>query len=226
MAGMSNVSSQPTTDPATEPATDPALAADYQRAGFQGRLGFGSSPALIVVDMARAYFDPASPLYAGVESTLDSVQRVLAAARSARIPIIFTEVKYQIGGADGGVFFRKISALKCFEINNPLRELQEPLTMEPGEIMVTKQYASAFFGTSLAATLTSLKVDTVIITGVSTSGCVRATGLDACQHGFIPIVVREAVGDRDQRVHEANLFDLNAKYADVLGEDAELMSFR
>ncbi len=212
------MSSEPPTS-ANSVSDDAALHEDYQQAGFQGRLGFGTSPALIVVDMARAYFDPASPLYAGVEATLASVQRVIAAARRARIPIVFTEVKYQVGGADGGVFFRKIAALSCFEVGNPLRELQEPLSVEPGDIVVTKQYASAFFGTSLAATLTSLRVDTLIITGVSTSGCVRATGLDACQHGFIPIVVREAVGDRDQRVHESNLFDLHAKYADVMGEN-------
>jgi maleamate amidohydrolase len=204
--------------PPTRSAADTALQQDYQQAGFEGRLGFGTSPALIVVDMARAYFDPGSPLYAGVEDTLTSVRRVIAAARAARLPIVFTEVKYQVGGADGGVFFRKIRALRCFEVGNPLRELQEPLAVEDGDIVVTKQYASAFFGTSLAATLTALRVDTLIITGVSTSGCVRATGLDACQHGFIPIVVREAVGDRDQRVHESNLFDLNAKYADVVSE--------
>jgi maleamate amidohydrolase len=198
---------------------DVALQRDYRQAGFQGRLGFGASPALIVVDMARAYFDPTSPLYADVEATLASVQRVIAGVRAARLPVIFTEVKYQRGGKDGGVFFRKIAALSCFEVGNPLRELQEPLVVEPEDIVVTKQYASAFFGTSLAATLTALRVDTLIITGVSTSGCVRATGLDACQHGFIPIVVREAVGDRDQRVHESNLFDLNAKYADVVSED-------
>jgi maleamate amidohydrolase len=202
------------------------LSADYDRAGFQGQLGFGTSPALVIIDMARAYFNPSSPLYAGVESALESTIRVLEAARSARIPIIFTEVKYRVGGADGGVFFRKVSALKCFEEGNPLRELQPPLRVLPNELVVTKQYASAFFGTSLAATLTALRVDTLLITGVSTSGCVRATGLDACQNGFIPIVIREAVGDRDERVHEANLFDLNAKYADVVGESEALAYLR
>ncbi len=194
------------------------LNADYQRAGFQGRLGFGTAPALVVIDMAKAYFDKQSPLYAGVEDTLAAVERVLTSARATGIPIIFTEVKYQPGGVNGGVFYRKVSALKCFDAGNPLQELQPPLEVLPGEVVVIKQYASAFFGTSLAATLTALRVDTLIITGVSTSGCVRATALDACQHGFIPVVIREAVGDRDQRVHESNLFDLNAKYADVVSE--------
>ena len=95
----------------------------------------------------------------------------------------------------------------------------EPL---PGETLITKQYASAFFGTSLASTLTSLGVDTVLIAGVSTSGCVRASAVDCCQHGFIPVVVRDAVGDRAPGPHEANLFDLQAKYAEVRGLDEVL----
>jgi maleamate amidohydrolase len=195
-----------------------SLQEDYEAAGLQGRLGFGQRPALIVVDMARAYFQPDSPLFAGVPHVLDATLRVLGAARAANVPVIFSEVSYQPGGRDGGVFYRKVEALRCFEAGNPLQQLQEPLFINEGETRVVKQYASAFFGTSLASTLISLGVDSLIITGVSTSGCVRATALDACQHGFIPLVVREAVGDRNSQVHEANLFDLNAKYADVVGE--------
>jgi maleamate amidohydrolase len=198
--------------------TDADINQDYQAAGFQGRLGFGRRPALIVIDMARAYFAPDSPLFAGVPDVLKSVSRLLEGARKAGILVIFTEVRYGAGGLDGGVFFKKVGALKCFEAGNPLGQLQEPLEVLRGEVVVTKQYASAFFGTSLAATLTAQGIDSLIITGVSTSGCVRATGLDACQHGFIPLVVREAVGDRNQQVHEANLFDLDAKYADVITE--------
>jgi maleamate amidohydrolase len=202
----------------TDADSAPDLHRDYLEAGFQGRLGFGQRPALIVIDMARAYFQPESPLFANVPEVFESVRRVIDAARTAGILVIFTEVRYTVGGADGGVFFRKVGALKCFEAGNPLGQLQEPLEVLSGDVVVTKQYASAFFGTSLAATLTAKGIDSLIITGVSTSGCVRATGLDACQHGFIPIVVCEAVGDRNQQVHEANLFDLNAKYADVIGE--------
>lgn len=105
---------------------------------------------------------------------------------------------------------------------NPLSEYGEGLEPVEGEVVVVKQYASGFFGTSLASTLISLGVDTLIIAGVSTSGCVRATALDACQHGFVPIVVRDACGDRDPKVHEANLFDLDAKYADVVSEQEVL----
>ncbi len=198
------------------------LAEDYRRAGFNNRLGFGERPALVVIDFCRAYLDPRSPLYAGVEDARASCERVLAAARAARIPVLHTRVEFQPGGADGGIFFRKVGALECFVRGNPLGAYGEGLEPAPGEVVVVKQYASGFFGTSLASTLTSAGIDTLIHTGVSTSGCVRATALDACQHGFVPIVVRDACGDRDRQVHEANLFDLDAKYADVVSEQETL----
>jgi nicotinamidase-related amidase len=117
------------------------------------------------------------------------------------------------------VFYRKVPALACFEAGRhpELAAFAEDLEPAAGETVITKQYASAFFGTSLASTLTALGVDTVLIAGVSTSGCVRASALDACQHGFVPLVVRDAVGDRHPAPHEANLFDLQAKYAEVVG---------
>ena len=204
--------------------TDDGLAEDYRQAGFSNRLGFGDHPALVMVDFCQAYLDPDSPLYAGVEDARESCIRLLAAARSAQIPVLHTRVEFQPGGADGGIFFRKVTALECFVRGNPLAEYGDGLEPADDEVVVVKQYASGFFGTSLASTLTSLGVDTLIITGVSTSGCVRATALDACQHGFVPIVVRDACGDRDQRVHEANLFDLDAKYADVVSEQ-EVLDF-
>jgi nicotinamidase-related amidase len=143
---------------------------------------------------------------------------LLVAARAAGIPVIHTNVAYQTGGRDGGVFFRKVPALAHFEAGRHPHHAAFAAEVTPvaGETVVTKQYASAFFGTSVAATLTSLGVDTLLIGGVSTSGCVRATAVDACQHGFIPWVVRDAVGDRAQAPHEANLFDLQAKYAEVV----------
>ena len=204
--------------------TGEGLAEDYRRAGFNNRLGFGSRPALVVIDFCRAYLDPQSPLYAGVEDARESCQRVLAAARAAGIPVLHTRVEFQPGGADGGVFFRKVGALQCFVRGNPLGAYGEGLAPATDEVVVVKQYASGFFGTHLASTLTSMGVDTLIHTGVSTSGCVRATAVDACQHGFVPVVVREACGDRDPRIHEANLFDLDAKYADVVSEQ-EVLDF-
>ena len=121
------------------------------------------------------------------------------------------------GGRDGGVFFRKVPALACFEAGRRPELAQFASGLEPlaGETHIIKQYASAFFGTPLASTLTALGVDTVLIAGVSTSGCVRASAVDCCQYGFVPVIVREAVGDRASGPHEANLFDLQAKYAEV-----------
>jgi len=195
------------------------LDADYAQAGFGNRLGWGKRPALLIIDFVNAYLDPSCPLYAGVEKVRGQAATLLLAARAAGLPVLHTNVAYTPGGIDGGVFFRKVKALSCFErgLHPHWAAFAPGLEPAAGEPVITKQYASAFFGTSLASTLTSSRIDTLLIAGLSTSGCVRASALDACQHGFIPLVVRDAVGDRDTRVHEANLFDLNAKYADVIG---------
>ncbi len=193
------------------------IATNYAGA-FDGHLPFGQRPALLIVDFVMAYLDQASPLYAGVEEALASNERLLAAARGAGVPVIFTNVEYEPGGADGGVFYRKVPALRVFARGSPLGAFPDSLTPREGEAVVTKQYASAFFGTDLAPLLKAQDIDTVLITGLSTSGCVRATALDACQHGFLPFVVREACGDRHPGPHEASLFDLQAKYAEVISE--------
>lgn len=185
---------------------------------FDGSLPFGKRPAVIVIDMVEAYLQPGSPLYAGVETAVASAVRLVDAARKTGAPVFFTNVAYQPGGADGGVFFRKVPALKVFEKGSPLGAFPAELSPVDGDFVITKRYASAFFATHLAATLTSLGVDTLVIAGVSTSGCVRATALDACQNGFLPFVVRDACGDRHAAPHEANLFDLQAKYAEVVTE--------
>jgi nicotinamidase-related amidase len=195
------------------------LSDDYRSAGFAGRLGWGDRPAVVVIDICRAYLDPDSPLYAGVEDAVAAADRLVTAARAGGTPVIFTRVEFEPGGADGGMFYRKVAALSCFDRGNPLAEFCETPRPFPGEVIVTKQYASAFFGTSLAATLTAWGIDTVVLCGLSTSGCVRATGVDAVQYGFRPMVVREACGDRAPGPHEANLFDLDAKYADVVSLD-------
>jgi maleamate amidohydrolase len=189
---------------------------DNYRGAFDGSLGFGSSPALILIDFVEAYFDEQSPLYAGVEDALSAALRVRAAARAAGIPVIYTNVVYQKGGLDGGVFYRKVPALKAFDSGSPLGRWPEGLQPADNELVVSKQYPSAFFGTSLAATLTASGIDTLIITGLTTSGCIRATCVDTMSYGFIPIVVADACGDRHNAPHEANLFDMNAKYADVV----------
>lgn len=194
------------------------LTEDYAAAGFGGRLSFGVRPALLVVDVCNAYLDPASPLYAGVESAFASNIRLVNAARGAGIPVVFTRVLYSANGIDGGLFYRKVPALKAYLPGNPLGDFPPGFGPLAEEVLVTKQYASAFFGTSLAATLNAKRIDCLLITGFSTSGCVRATALDALQNGFAPFVVRDACGDRAPGPHESNLFDLQAKYAEVVDE--------
>ena len=202
---------------------DSSLTENYARGGYTQRLALGRRPALIVVDLVNAYLLEGSPLYGGegCHAAHAGARRLLALARAARIPVVHTNVAYQPGGRDGGVFFRKVPALQHFETGRSPEYAAFAAGLEPaaGETLITKQYASAFFGSSLASTLTALGVDTLLIAGVSTSGCVRATAVDACQHGFIPAVVREAVGDRAAAPHEANLFDLQAKYAEVVTLD-------
>lgn len=194
-----------------------ALTANYTGA-FDGEIAFGQKPALVIVDVVMAYLDPDSPLYAGVEDALASVERLVKAARQAGILVVFTNVIYAKGGADGGLFFRKVPALKAFEAGSPLGAFPPSLQPQDGDLVVTKRYASAFFATHLASSLVAMGIDTVLVTGFSTSGCVRATALDALQHGFAPFVVRDACGDRHPAPHEANLFDLHAKYAQVISE--------
>ena len=198
---------------------DVELAENY-RGAFDGSLGFGKAPALILVDFVEAYFDKDSPLYADVDDALSSALRVREAARSLGIPVIYTNVVYQEGGADGGVFYRKVPVLEVFVAGNPLGGWAVGLEPADDELVVSKQYPSAFFGTSLAEALTANGIDTLIITGLTTSGCVRATCVDAMSHGFAPMVVADACGDRHDEPHAANLFDMNAKYADVVDETA------
>lgn len=197
----------------------PDLATSYQRAYAGKRLGYGKKPALILVDFVRAYFDRDSELYAGAEAALDSALRLRVAARQKRVPVVLTNVVYHRHAIDGGRFFQKAKPLRYFVAGSPMGAWAPSLQPEDDELVVSKQYPSAFFGTSLASTLTTWGVDTLLVSGVTTSGCVRATVVDGCSHGFIPIVVRQACGDLHQAPHEANLFDMDAKYADVVGEN-------
>ena len=184
---------------------------------FDSQMGFGRAPAIIVVDFIRAYTEPGSPLYApAVVEAVKATVPLLKAAREKGVPIIYTRVVYHQSGADGGLFVRKVPALRRMVEGEPLAEIVPQLPPAPDDVILIKQYASSFFGTSLAAMLTARSVDTLIITGCSTSGCVRATAVDAMQNGFRPIVPRECVGDRHDGPHEANLFDINAKYGDVV----------
>lgn len=197
------------------------LGDDYFQAGFGGRLSFGKRPALIIIDVVKAYLEPTSPLYCDAGEALEWNVKLADQARKQDVPVIFTRVEYSLGGVEGGIFYRKVPAARVFEKGNPLAEFPDNLLPAAGDHIVTKHYPSAFFGTSLAPMLHALEIDTVMLTGFSTSGCVRATALDAIQHGFIPYVVRDACADRDSRPHDGNLFDMQAKMAEVVrGPDA------
>nr|WP_298897806.1 isochorismatase family protein [uncultured Altererythrobacter sp.] len=195
-----------------------SLDANYAKA-YGGKAGFGTSPALLMIDFVEAYFDPDCDLYADVDDALQSAVRVREAAHKAGIPVILTNVVYHDGGLDGGRFFEKVRPLRNFLQGSPMGDWPKGLTPTENELIISKQYPSAFFGTSLASTLTAMDVDNVILTGLTTSGCVRASCVDSISHGFITTVVRDACGDRHSEPHEANLFDMQAKYADVVSEE-------
>lgn len=200
---------------------------NYSRAKYHSPQTWGKQPALVLIDFAQAYFDKAYPLFGGqgCQTALDNAAILAPAARKAGIPVIFTEVIYQPGGLDGGAFYNKVPALSCFDAGTDSQRLADGLSMEPDDILVSKQYPSAFFGTSLDATLRWLKVDTLLLTGVTTSGCVRATCIDSISNGFVTLVVSDAVGDRAPEPHDANLYDMSAKYADLLTTEEAIAYF-
>lgn len=206
------------TDPVSQPTP----------AGFGHRLGWGARPALLLVDLVRAYFTTDAPFYLGKPAVVDSCARLLQAARVGGVPVVHTTVRFGRDGTDGGLFLRKIPALAlfCEGADNNWHETMPEVAPRTGETVLVKQYASAFAGTSLPATLTTLGVDTLIVCGVSTSGCVRASATDAMQYGFRPMVVRQACGDRTEALHESNLADLDLKYADVIDEAEALEHLR
>lgn len=200
-------------------------ASDNYAGVYEGRLQPGTRPALLIVDVVMAYLTEGSALFMDTAAAArDSNARLAVAARAAGVPVVFTNVRYKPDGSDGGVFYRKAPVLQAFVEGSPLGTFPPELMPRDGERVFTKQYPSAFFGTGLAEVLHAEEIDTLLITGYSTSGCVRASALDAMQYGFVPLVVREACADRHPAPHEANLFDLQAKYAEVISE-AEALAY-
>ena len=198
-----------------------AVDAYYKERGiFQGRFGFGEKPALVVIDMAYGWTDPA---YAGGSARLDAavaaLQQLLSAARAKGVPIFFTTSPVQQkppvkSAADYSPNYRKWDARAC--------EIDVRVRPQPGEVVLSKEHASAFAGTPLIGHLVGHRVDTLLITGCSTSACVRATATDAKSVRLKPVVVREAVQDRSAVAHEWTLFDLQARFADVVGLEETL----
>ncbi|RLV48061.1 isochorismatase family protein [Nocardioides mangrovicus] len=195
---------------------------------FSGRIGWGTSPALLVIDLCRAYTEADGPFaLPGAEEVVAANRRLVGAARRAGVPVLWTAVRYAADLHDAGWFGVKVPALRAFADGEPGGWGELTLPPEPGEPVVVKQHASGFAGTDLADRLHELAVDTVVVSGVSTSGCVRASATDAIAAGFRPVVVADACGDRSPRLHQDNLRDLDAKYADVVDlaeAEAELIS--
>ena len=186
-------------------------------AGFHGRAGFGTRPALVVVDVNVGFTDPASPLVCDLDDCVAAIAELLGAFRSAGLPVVFTTVVYDdFGKRAAAVFIEKVPALLVLEPGSAWVEIDPRIAPAEGEPVLSKHFASAFFGTTLSSLLSTAGCDTVVVTGASTSGCVRATVVDALQHGYRVVVPREAVGDRNPAAHEANLFDIDAKYGDVV----------
>ena len=216
--------STPTTDATGTDAVAENAAADYAAAGYTGGLEPGARPALIIVDPVIAYIDKTCGLYAGVEAPVEQMKVLAAAARDAGVPVYITTVVLAPDGSDAGVFFRKVPALAAFLPSSPYGAFIDGLAPLPGDTLITKQYPSAFFGTSLASNLVARGIDTAVIAGLSTSGCVRASAIDAMQNGFIPIIVEDAVGDRLPEVHAANIFDLGMKTGEIYSV-AQVLSY-
>lgn len=198
------------------------LRQEFRDKGLGGRVGFGQRPAVLAVDLITGFTDTRSPLAGNLDSQVDATVALLGPARVAGIPVIFSTVAYDRGLQEAGLWIRKIPSSSWLVEGSEWVGIDPRLEQRPEEMTLVKKYASCFFGTDLAARLVSRKVDTLLITGCTTSGCVRATAVDACSYGFHTIVVEEAVGDRAVLPHAASLFDIDAKYGDVVTLDETL----
>jgi nicotinamidase-related amidase len=207
----------------TAPNASSSDAEFFRQRGFGQKLGFGKQPALLIVDMVNAFTNAAMPLGAKLDSQIEAIQLLLRAAHEHGAPVIFSTVAYEDENLrDAGIFGMKQKGSSSLRAGTEGVQIDSRLDFRPTDSLLVKKYASCFFGTDLVSRLLVRGVDTLIITGCTTSGCVRASAVDACQTGFRPMVVREAVGDRSQPAHDQSLFDLNAKYADVVSLEETL----
>ena len=190
--------------------------AEYERKGFSARSGYGARPALLVVDFINGFTDPGTGLGGDYGAELAVTAKLLDEFRARALPVCFTTVAYEPHLRDGGHFVAKVPALSILVKGSEWVKVDERIRPRPSERVVLKKYASAFFDTRLEMELQGLGVDTVVIAGCTTSGCIRASAIDSMQNGFHTVVVRDAVGDRAQTPHEVNLFDIDAKYGDVV----------
>jgi maleamate amidohydrolase len=194
----------------------------YAKARLGESVTLGSQPAVLVVDFSCGFTDPECTLGSDMTEAVEATRRVLDAARAKGLPVVFTTIGYEPSLKDGGLWLQKVPSLGDLQIGGRWVEIDPRLEPRDDETIVLKKGASAFFGTNLPSILISQGVDSVVLCGATTSGCVRATAIDLLQYGYPTIVPRECVADRAQAPHEANLFDINAKYADVVSVDDAL----
>ena len=194
----------------------------YAAARLGEAVTMGDRPAVLVVDFSCGFTDPECALGSDLTSEVEATRRLLDAARAKGLPIIFTTIGYEPSLRDGGLWLQKVPTLGDLQIGGRWVEIDPRLEPREDETIVLKKGASAFFGTNLASILVSQGIDSIVLCGATTSGCIRATAIDLLQYGFPAMVPRECVGDRAQAPHEANLFDIQAKYADVVSLDDAL----
>ena len=193
----------------------------YERARLGQSITLGARPAVLVVDFSRDFTDPESTMGSDLTREVEATNRLLGVARELELPIIFTTIGFEPNLKDGSLWLEKAPGLGELVIGSKWVEIDPRLGRREDEAVIVKKGASAFFGTNLPSILVSQGVDTVIMCGATTSGCVRATAIDLLQYGYPTLVPRECVGDRARDPHDANLVDIQAKYADVVSvEDA------
>jgi nicotinamidase-related amidase len=202
--------------------SDETARAVYEKAGLGRTVTLGDRPAVLVVDFSCGFTDPASTLGADLTAEVEATKRLLDAARTKGLRVIFTTIGYEPSLQDGGLWLQKVPALGELQVGGRWVEIDPRLEPREDETIVLKKGASAFFGTNLASILVTQGVDTVVLCGATTSGCIRATAIDLLQYGYPTLVPSECVGDRAQAPHDANLFDIQAKYADVVSLDEAL----
>jgi nicotinamidase-related amidase len=201
--------------------SDEAAQRIYEASGLGASVTLGRRPAVLVIDFSCGFTDPECALGSELTPQVDSTRRLLDAARAKGLPVVFTTIGFEPNGKDGGLWLQKVPTLAALELGGRWVEIDPRLEPRDDETVIVKKGASGFFGTNLASVLVTQGVDTVILCGATTSGCIRATAIDLLQYGWPTIVPRECVGDRAQAPHDANLFDIQAKYADVVSlEDA------
>jgi nicotinamidase-related amidase len=188
----------------------------YARSGIGHRVGFGERPAVLVVDLQNGFTDPSCPVGGELGDVLAATASLLERVRRLGLPVAFTAVGFDAAEMETSTWLRKMPGLKALAAGSHWCEIDERVAPVPGEPVYVKRASSAFYGTPLATFLAASRIDTVVVTGCVTSGCVRATTIDAISAGLRPIVPEECVGDRAEIPHATNLFDIDAKYADVL----------